>query len=189
MDKGAVMYQGDNQIAVASQFHIAKIFLALLEEKKFVDISVRDLCKSANVSRQTFYSLFETKENIILFELQNHHQFSLDDMFVDNERITVYDICQGFGYYLINHIDFLEKTIICGLTDMITDAFYQSIYDCKRFQYYEKEEKNLRKYYAAFIAGGLSNIMKVYIDSERDQSDREITKLCYSLLSGREIHR
>ena len=49
------MYTGDNKTAVLSQQLISDALLSILEEKAFEDISISELCKKAQVSRQTFY--------------------------------------------------------------------------------------------------------------------------------------
>ena len=65
------MYTGDNKTAVLSQQLISDALLSILEEKAFEDISISELCKKAQVSRQTFYSLFGKKENVIAFVLKS----------------------------------------------------------------------------------------------------------------------
>lgn len=186
------MYRKDNPIAIASQNHIAKIFLKMLESRSFAQISIMDLCKEAAVSRQTFYSLFETKENIICFVLENQFPLSLNSLYVDNESLDIYDICQGFGEYISNSKVFLKKVISCDLTHLITENFYRSIFECGRFHVkasdiHNLDDLSLRKYHASFIAGGLTNMLKIYLEDERGMGARELTKLCYRLLSKKEL--
>lgn len=188
---GGTMYHGENQIAIASQNLISDVFLGLLEIRAFSSISVRDLCKEANVSRQTFYSLFETKENIISFVLETRYPLDLNHLYVDNERLDVYDICQGFGEYIFFARSFLKKVIACELTQLITEHFYQSILHCERFYtktstILDENEGMQKKYHAAFIAGGLTNMLKIYLDDERGQDSKDVTRLCFRLLSGKE---
>ena len=65
------MYCGNNKTALTSQRQIAEALLRLLEEQPYGGISVSAICKQADVSRQTFYSLFQSKENVITFALRN----------------------------------------------------------------------------------------------------------------------
>ena len=65
------MYKGTNKTALFSQKLIGDAMLRLLENTPFAEISVSDLCKEADVSRQTFYSLFGSKENVIAYTIQN----------------------------------------------------------------------------------------------------------------------
>ncbi len=186
------MYHGDNPIAIASQLHIAEILLKMLTKQPFSQVSIRDLCKEADVSRQTFYSLFETKENVIGFVLENQFPLVLNKLYVDNERLEIYDICQGFGEYISNAKAFLKKVISCGLTHLVTDHFYHSILECERYRVKagdvdDLDDATMRKYHASFIAGGLTNMLKVYLEDEREMDAKEITKLCYRLLSKKAL--
>ena len=61
------MYEGCNKTAVSSQLAIADALLSLMREKPYAKISVSELCKRAQVSRQTFYTLFESKDNVISY--------------------------------------------------------------------------------------------------------------------------
>ena len=60
------MYCGNNKIALASQKQIMNAFLNLLEMQSFSNISISKICNEAGVSRQTFYKLYESKENVII---------------------------------------------------------------------------------------------------------------------------
>jgi AcrR family transcriptional regulator len=54
------MYEGCNKTALTSQSAIAEALLNLMKEKPYSKISVSEICKRAGVSRQTFYTLFES---------------------------------------------------------------------------------------------------------------------------------
>lgn len=69
------MYEGCNKTALTSQSAIAGALLSLMEEKPYSRISVSEICKCAGVSRQTFYTLFSSKENIVLYVLHKRHTF------------------------------------------------------------------------------------------------------------------
>ena len=60
------MYQGKNPTALQSQNLITEALLALMEEEPFQKNHDKSpVCAHAGVSRQTFYSLFENKEEVI----------------------------------------------------------------------------------------------------------------------------
>ncbi len=73
------MYCGSNKTALCSQRQIAKAMMSLLEEKSFDQISVCELCRLAGISRQTFYSLFSSQENVIVFLLKEKYCFETGD--------------------------------------------------------------------------------------------------------------
>ena len=63
------MYSGKNRTALLSQQLIGDAMMRLLNRLAFDQISISDLCREAEISRQTFYSLFDSKENVVIYEL------------------------------------------------------------------------------------------------------------------------
>ena len=59
------MYCGTNPTALLNQRQLAKALFRLMEQKPFSAISVSELCRAASISRQTFYSLFDSKESVV----------------------------------------------------------------------------------------------------------------------------
>ena len=64
------MYRGRNKTALESQRQIANALLALLEHESYASISVSAVCHQADISRQTFYSLFQSMDNVVTYALQ-----------------------------------------------------------------------------------------------------------------------
>ena len=58
------MYCGCNPTALSSQTQISEALTRLLAEKSYTKITVSELCRASGVSRQTFYSLFSSMENV-----------------------------------------------------------------------------------------------------------------------------
>ena len=77
------MYQGKNPKALTSQKLLLEALNELMDEKEVKDISISELCSRSGVSRQTFYSLFGTKENILLYELDYQAMSSCRQSFVN----------------------------------------------------------------------------------------------------------
>ena len=57
------MYSGSNPKALLSIKLITEGFVKELQRKPYDQINIRDLCRTADVSRQTFYNLFQNKED------------------------------------------------------------------------------------------------------------------------------
>ena len=58
------MYSGTNPTALQSQRWIADSLTGLMLEKSYARITIQDICKRADLSRQTFYNFFNSKESI-----------------------------------------------------------------------------------------------------------------------------
>ena len=68
------MYVGNNATAIRSQKWIVDSLLSLMEQKPYAEITVRDICKAADLSRQTFYNVFDSKDEVLCFRLRNEYQ-------------------------------------------------------------------------------------------------------------------
>ena len=64
------MYQGSNPAALQSQRLIAEAMRQLLDARPFEEISVAAVCRLAGVSRQTFYTQFRSRENVVAWLLR-----------------------------------------------------------------------------------------------------------------------
>ena len=59
------MYRGSNPTAIRSMKWLSEAMMDLLKEKQYSKINVKDICTRADLSRQTFYQIFNSKEEII----------------------------------------------------------------------------------------------------------------------------
>lgn len=63
------MYQGSNPIAKRSQDWLANALLELLRMKSYSQINIKGICDKADLSRQTFYQMFDSKEELARYAL------------------------------------------------------------------------------------------------------------------------
>ncbi|MGM9662555.1 MAG: TetR/AcrR family transcriptional regulator [Oscillospiraceae bacterium] len=68
--EGPQMYQGSNPIAKRSQDWLAEALLELLKTKAYAQISIKDICGKAGLSRQTFYQMFDSKEEVARYAVR-----------------------------------------------------------------------------------------------------------------------
>ena len=101
------MYEGCNKTALTSQSAIAGALLSLMEEKPYSRISVSEICKCAGVSRQTFYTLFESKDNVIAFELERKYCFRPEEHECCRSSMSLEDICHAYSIYITECRDIL----------------------------------------------------------------------------------
>ncbi|MBQ9033106.1 MAG: TetR/AcrR family transcriptional regulator, partial [Lachnospiraceae bacterium] len=94
------MYEGCNKTAIASQAAIAEALIELMKDKPYSRISVSEICKRAGVSRQTFYSLFASKDNVISFILERKYCFRPQDHECCRSSMTLEDICRAYSQYI-----------------------------------------------------------------------------------------
>lgn len=176
------MYCGTNKIALSSQKQIMDALLTLLKTKKYTEISVSALCREANVSRQTFYSLYESKENIILDLLQNYEYAPDEEQTNEVFEFNLSIFCSQFSSYLKENTELLTMLSENDLLYLLYDSFYNSIINCDFFM--TDVLAGEREYTASFIASGFMGITKIYILHNGIDSKEYLEKKIMSLFQG-----
>ena len=177
------MYQGSNKSALLSQKLISDALLRLLEEKTFNDISVSDLCREAQVSRQTFYSLFGTKENVILYELSHNCCYLPEESATSCHSAMFRSFCEGYSRYIVEKRHIISLLVRNDMIHFLYDVQYQSLMDCKYF--ISDVPDDSRVFIVDFIASGMNSIAKNYILSGAKADVAFLEKLMFSLYGGR----
>ncbi len=174
------MYQGKNPTALSSQKMLLDALNGLLKEKEFKDISVSELCSRSGVSRQTFYTLFGTKENILLYQLEQINDTKPDHE--DNSPMKLSDICERYARYVTSNYAQLTMYIENELSEVLFTQFYNAMSSCR--QSFVELDSADREYAAQFMAAGLCRLTQRYIQEHEKPDQAELTRLSYKIMSG-----
>ena len=175
------MYQGNNKTALCSQNNIADTFVQLLRENNYTSISVSRICKAARVSRQTFYSLFESKENIILYELSRKHSFQPGES-CGNKTLSLEELSYEYSNYILEKKEFLSLLVKNDVIYLMHECLFDSFINCSCFE--PDRSREYREFVAEFFAGGLCGIAKIYILHGCKLSPSRLHDMIYELFSG-----
>ena len=118
------MYEGCNKTALTSQSAIADALLNLMEEKPYTRISVSEICKSAGVSRQTFYTLFASKDNVIAYELERKYCFRPEEHECCQSSMSLEDICHAYSYYITERRDILGLLVRNDILYLLQESLF-----------------------------------------------------------------
>ncbi|MBO4493127.1 MAG: TetR family transcriptional regulator [Ruminococcus sp.] len=176
------MYQGSNKSALLSQKLISDAMLRLLEEKPFSEISVSDLCREAQVSRQTFYSLFGAKENVILYELSHNCCFLPEESSATCHSAVFRSFCEDYSRYIIEKKHIISLLVRNDMIHFLYDVQYRSLMDCKYFISDVSDESRI--FIVDFIASGMNSIAKNFILTGGRADVGFLRKLMFSLFGG-----
>ena len=113
------MYQGKNPTALQSQNLITEALLALMEEEPFQKITIKAVCAHAGVSRQTFYSLFENKEEVIGRRLDQLFEEYRKRFIEEKRAYTIRSLCDSIMECFVE-----QKTEECFLVDFLSVVQY-----------------------------------------------------------------
>lgn len=174
-------YNGKNPTALKSQEMFMHALLDLMQEKPFAQISVQELCKRANLSRQTFYLLFATKENIIDYKFNRVFE-KYADIIVKDEHLSTEKVVAWFAHFLKNEYFFIKMLVDNQLESVMVRHFRK--YLCEIDRMLRMKERSIQNYAVAFLSGALSEIAAEYVRDEGRVSSEEISGMLYKILTS-----
>lgn len=179
------MYQGTNKMALQSQQMIADGLFTLMNEKPFAKVNIKELCDCAKVSRQTFYFLFQTKENVV--------EWYFDRLFSDFSREpmnTLTQICDKFIDYMLANKYQISCLVKNNLAHFMTQKFTEYLLDFETVVNAEHKEGN--EYAAAFLAGALVELIACYLINDANNGGavgkEYLSNLIEQILTGAYFH-
>ena len=171
------MYEGKNPKALLSISLITEAFIREIHKKKYEEINVKELCKVADVSRQTFYNIFRTKEDVLRKCIDNIFDTILDRR---SDTVDAIESIHIFVKTFYENQDFMDLLIRNHLEKILTEEFVFAISGLsKSVENFQIEHLD---YQLAFYAGGLTQILIHWMkDEERVSSDELIDILANSI--------
>ena len=146
------MYCGCNPTALSSQLQISEALVRLMERKLYSEITVSELCRESGISRQTFYTLFHAKENVVVFTLQKKACELPREPETD---ASLEQLCRCYSRYICANREFLRLLIESNATHLLYDSIRESLLCCP-----EHAGDRLWQYAADYLAGGLTGVLR-----------------------------
>ena len=169
------MYDGNNPKALLSIKLITEGFLKELQKKPYDQINVRDLCRTADVSRQTFYNIFQTKEDVLRKCINN-----IFDAIAARRSATGFpDAKQSIHIFVETFYEnrmFMDLLIRDHLEMILVEEFVYAISGLSQMG--GQNTKKHLDYHFAYYAGGLTAVLIHWMqDADRVTSDELINLL------------
>ncbi len=174
------MYCGTNKVACQSQRLIAEALLRLMEGKSYAQISVSEICREAGISRQTFYTLFAAKENVVSYALLENYGIEPDDEICSASCLDQF--CHFGSRYILREREMLRLLVENQLTYLLYDSIRSMMLQCDCIL--SGEDERMRGYTAEFMAGGFTSIAQNYIRSGASETEEEMYRIMRSLFGG-----
>ena len=168
------MYQGKNPTALQSQNLITEALLALMEEEPFQKITIKAVCAHAGVSRQTFYSLFENKEEVIGRRLDQLFEEYRKRFIEEKRAYTIRSLCDSIMECFVE-----QKKLLSLLVDNRLEAYLLHLDNI--FHAYDHED---RDYAISFLAGAIISMVVYAIRKDDFTDSRKISNLVQKIITG-----
>jgi hypothetical protein len=167
--------------------YLAEALVQLIAEKGYEEVTIQDIIDKANVGRSTFYAHYESKEQLLLNNI--NFQKELIETNLQDEGLP-------FGVnltYLFNHLKENQVIVqqICGkkigqqLANHFTEIIANKIVEYhKRKIFLSKNESIAFRYKAQGAAAGVVRILFVWLSDDTPLPSEEAIKLAEDILNA-----
>ena len=176
------MYRGNNPTAIRSRSWISESLIALMWEKPYNKITVAEIYKRADLSRQTFYNLFETKEDVLRFYLEEHYRPPLHKL-KEKRDASATDIIKLFASRLIEDREFLSMLLDNGLENMIRREFTSDVYISDIFIKLPSDDSRM-SYVSEMLSSTFVSALICWVRAGEPISVDELGAIVQQFLSG-----
>lgn len=175
------MYTGTNPSAIRSQKWLTESLLHLMEEKSYKKISIKEISERSDLARQTFYQLFNSKEEILEYHLDNLFNNYLDE--IRNLKIpSIYELARLYFIFFDNNDKFIDQLIQNDLISILNRKFYFYLNEISHVLNQDQNEI-FNNYALAFISSGLVGILVYWFNENRNLTIDQLALLVGKLLN------
>lgn len=184
------MYTGTNPSALRSRTEIVAACLKLMEIHSIEDITVKQIMQETDISRQTFYQIFTSKDEIL--------EFLLDSLFTDfvkglkDHKITcLCDAAKIFFAFFDQHRSFIEKLLNDNKCFLIRQKCREYLQN-EQFLFFHQDfmkSSEEKKFAVIFLIDGMVGILNQWIkegDTAHLSSD-DLARLICRITNSEEL--
>ena len=179
------MYNGTNPSALRSREWLCSAMLDLLKLRKFDEITIKDVCREADLSRQTFYQIFESKEEIIEYHFgELFSEFRVRCAGFD--CITLTELTIQFFTFFSQQADFIQVLTENNMSYVLERQFERYLPEIGLFQRINETEA-FPDYTVSYVAGALCQILIHWYEKGMDLSVNQIASMTEQLITGKHL--
>jgi AcrR family transcriptional regulator len=168
--------------------------LALMEEKSIQDISVKEICESAGLSRSTFYTYYKDQYDLLgqmeeeLFVDLDHfvRKYMPEKELPPLRELTV--LIEDVLHYITGNTNSIQVLLSENGTNSFRRKFARYFFgrmrELKHIQGRPVPDERTLKYYATFVRDGCIAILQDWIKNGMDIEVRDLAKLLARLVRG-----
>lgn len=161
--------------------------IRLLEKKSFSELTITEITRLAGVSRAAFYRNYETKEDIIIFYLNDLFE-SLLTQLIQPENSDKLTRTSLYFEFFKTHRSFVEILIKADLTPIFYEQFCLRVTDFFKYQTNKFSKSSLHEtYLPQYIASGLFRVLLEWIKGGTTESVEDISQFMFEL-TGSDIN-
>lgn len=164
------MNTSGNKRYIETDNKIQAAFLLLLERKHINDISINEICKSAHISRPSFYAHYEDINDLIL-NIESEKSSYIGELLTTNISLSIRDF-EKYLCYVKTNKNFYIAYFKCENNTHISKQMME--------QYISKNHINdtpLLRYRMLFFMAGLKAIISEWLNQNCHESVEQISQI------------
>lgn len=166
-----------NPITLRSKSWIVNSLIELMDKKPYSEISLKEISENADITRQTVYRNFSSKEAILEYHVDGFYDDFIK-IISTKKDITLYDLLSTYFEYWYKNREFVKKLIDNNVYSILLDLHLKYINSMAT----NEKFKNLafissNNYYNYFSAGGLWFALKKWIEDGTEKTPEEMTNV------------
>jgi len=175
--------QKENPISVRSKKWLTDSLFELMKEKPYDKISIREIAEKADLTRQTFYHNFASKEMILMYRsdqlFEEFYEFAKK-----NKMKSVQDLIVFYFRYWQEHADFIQVLIDNNVEYILTHRYPEYIKMVKILNVEGVLTDAQQEYVYAFYSGSLIYMLCKWIEQGMECSPKEMARIVQGILDG-----
>lgn len=166
---------------------IKESLIELLQSKKIHQITVTDICKTANINRGTFYTHY--KDAYDLLKSMEDELFNQILVYIEETPVEAYkDILLLKALELIKGNEALCKILFCK--HMETNIMDRIIYVANKAELdklvsSQEVDDVFLKYFIKYSVGGILSVIQTWLENDLNESPQEIVTLINHIIAFR----
>lgn len=180
------MYKGNNPTALQSQKWLKGSLFELCKAKPYKNVSIKELCTRADLSRQTFYMLFKSKEEIVELIIDDLFENAISDADIESINMhTLLDLCFGV---LQKDTPGIKILIENNLMWILRKKMQERVFKLTPLICKQEMDEEMSSYTAAFISGAIIDVIVYIYNNKIQKTSEELSALVFYLLKGKYLN-
>lgn len=175
------MYQGTNLTAIQSQKWLGKSMTELMAEQPYQSITIAKLCTHTGLSRQTFYNVFDSKEEVLRYCIRSQYEGQFRK-FAGQTDMTIEESVEVFASIVKNCYMLQTLMIKNGLEGIVLDEISRCIALFSDYFVRQDRKDSHFPYIQALLSGAMGNLLVYWMQQEKPIPMEELTLLTREFL-------
>ena len=168
-----------NPIAIQSKNMYVHALLELLKEKPYQEISISELSMKADLSRRTFYRLFNSMDEILLFHIHDLWAKKSDELYSSSDKSYLHtsEFALHFWYENKELTILLYQNGLVSIMQQFINEISLEIYHAQKGNRKLAKKPEALEYALSYSSGGVLNIIWTWASKGMDKTPEELMSL------------